>query len=86
MIEKISIPNDDVPGWMQTLREGGFTDEEIDTMLVHLNPTYAGEKQKVAIEQELTKMNNEITLRRGYPLSDEEKANLKKGIESRFTK
>ena len=39
--EKIaSIPDDDIGGWIQSLREGGFTDQEMDEMLGALNPNY----------------------------------------------
>ncbi len=84
MIEKLTIPDEDVPGWMQTLREGGFTDTEIDSILSNLNSTYSHEKRKGYIEAELLKMGNEIYERRGTPLSEQEKKDLKEGIESRF--
>ena len=50
MTEKITIPDDDMPGWMQTLREGGFSDAEIDSILSHLNSTYGGMKRREFID------------------------------------
>lgn len=84
MIERIKIPDDDMPGWINTLREGGFSDNEIDTILTNLNKTYANIKNNQYIEKELSKMNEEIEKRRGYSLTDEEKESLKKGIASRI--
>lgn len=80
----VSIPDDDVPGWLETLREGGFSESEIDSIMSHLNETYAGVKMNEAVEKELRKMDAEITNRRGTPLTDEEKKSLRAGIESRF--
>jgi len=84
MIEKLRVPDEDIPGWMQTLREGGFTDAEIDTILSNLNQTYSNEIIKGQVETELIKINNEIREKRGVALSDTERNALRKGIESRF--
>jgi hypothetical protein len=35
-----SIPDDDMGGWIQSLRAGGFTDKEMDEVLGNLNQTY----------------------------------------------
>ena len=43
-IYKGKIPDDDMIGWIQSLREGGLTDKEIDEMLSKLNKTYAEKK------------------------------------------
>ena len=37
---KIKVPDQDVSGWIQVLREGGFSNEEIDILLAFLNKTY----------------------------------------------
>ncbi len=71
---------------MQMLREGGFTDAEIDGMLSHLNETYAGLKKNEYIEKELQKMNEEILKRRGVGLTEKERADLRAGIETRLDK
>lgn len=44
-IEKIRIPDEDMPNWIKALREGGFNDEEIDLILKNLNETYRRLKQ-----------------------------------------
>lgn len=85
-MEKINVPDEDVPGWLQTLREGGFTDVEINSIMSHLNETYAGFQKDVAVNKELEKMDGEIRARRGFSLSNEEKTKLREGIESRFVK
>lgn len=83
-IEKLEIADEHIPDWMQTLREGGFTDDEIDSMLSRLNKTYATQKNREYVNKELNKMDVEIQKRRGEPLTEEEKEGLRAGIESRF--
>ncbi|MEJ0021252.1 MAG: hypothetical protein WDN47_01580 [Candidatus Doudnabacteria bacterium] len=39
-----SVPDEDMHGWINSLMEGGFSQEEIDRILVHLNQTYAKQK------------------------------------------
>ncbi len=48
-IERMRIPDDDMAGWIQSLREGGFSDQEMDDILSHLNKTYAKAKGMDAI-------------------------------------
>jgi len=52
-IEKVSVPDDAVQDWIKTLHEGGFTSEEIDTMMTHLNETYLTKRFSDFIEREL---------------------------------
>ena len=85
MIEKITIPDDDMVGWIKVLHEGGFSDEEIDSILSHLNSTYAGLKKEEFINEELNKMDGEIKNRRGIGLSESEREKLKAGIKSRLS-
>ena len=37
---EVRVPDDAVPGWMQTLREGGHSDAEIDRFFSGLNIEY----------------------------------------------
>jgi len=83
-IQKITIPDDDMSDWIKTLYAGGFTDAEIDSILSHLNATYVGKKREGYVNQELSKMEAEISKRRGYGFSDKEKTAIREGIESRF--
>ena len=83
-IEKLRIPDDDMPGWIQTLREGGFNDEEIDFIMSNLNKTYDRLKKNEFIEQELRRMEEEIKNRRGFGLNIDERRALRESIESRF--
>ena len=40
----MSVPDWDVPGWMRVLHENGFSTEEIDEIMMHLNDTYFFQK------------------------------------------
>lgn len=83
-IQKITIPDDDMPGWIKTLHEGGFSSEQIDAILSHLNATYEGKKREEYVNKELSKMEAEVAGRRGRGFTEEEKEEIKRGIESRF--
>ncbi|MBS3902944.1 MAG: hypothetical protein KGZ30_01045 [Anaplasmataceae bacterium] len=85
-IEKVSIPDNDMPGWINVLREGGLNDEEINTMLSRLNQTYATLKEQEVVDRELQRMDAEIEERRGSGLTEEEREALRAGIQSRFTR
>lgn len=84
-IERIRIPDEDMPGWIQTLRETGFSDKEIDSILRNLNSTYAGLKKEEFVVRELKKMEEEVSKRRGSGFTEQERIEMKKGIESRFS-
>ena len=83
-IERISIPDDDMPGWIQTLHEAGFSTNEIDSILVYLNDTYADIKTVENINKELARMEEEVRSRRGSGFTEEERESIRKGIESRL--
>ena len=83
-IQKITIPDSDMPGWIKTLYEAGFTDAQIDSFFIPLNATYAGKKKEEYVNQELSKMEREVADRRGFGFSNEEKTAIREGIESRF--
>lgn len=52
-VEKIKILDEDIPGWIKSLHEGGFSSEEIDEVLGNLNLTYKKAKDPDVIEREL---------------------------------
>lgn len=80
-IGALSLPDEDMVGWINVLREAGFSEQEMDTMLSQLNETYAKFKKRDRI---IKKMHHvEETLRRndGGQLSPEEREILKKQLE-----
>ncbi len=82
--DKAQIPDNDMPGWIQTLREGGLTDEEIDKMLIRLNKEYAKQKGADVVEQELKNIEDEFVAKSGRYLNEDEKEYFKKGIRERL--
>lgn len=81
---RAQIPDDDMPGWIKVLREGGFTDEEMDRMFIHLNIEYAKQKGADVVEQELKKVEEEFIAKSGRYLNDDEKEHFRKGIQERL--
>ncbi|MDP2934270.1 MAG: hypothetical protein Q8N59_00645 [bacterium] len=83
-IVKARILDEDLPGWIGTLKDGGFTQEEIDMIVSRLNKTYLEERKPEMVERELKKLKKQFFEEYGKILTPEEIDYLKAGIESRF--
>lgn len=83
-IVRARIPDDDLPGWIGTLKDGGFTQEEIDLVISGLNKKYLEERKPEMVERELVKVMREFRKEHRRILTPEEIDYLKAGIESRF--
>lgn len=83
-ITKLRIPDEDMPGWLQVLREGGFDDKEIDSILVYLNKTYRGLMGEQVIKEEIKEVEKYLQRKYKKYLNDEQREYLKKGIELKF--
>lgn len=83
-IIKARIPDEDMPGWIETLRQGGFSDEEMDLILENLSPTYKKMRHPDFVEKGLEKLKEDLSQKIGRELTEEEIDYLKKGIESSF--
>lgn len=85
-IESISIPDSDVLGWMQTLRESGLSQEEIDRFLARLNAAYREglDPMSPQVEQELTEIIRYIEQEHGRTVTPELREYLRAGIEQRL--
>jgi hypothetical protein len=71
-MERIRIPDDDVNGWMKTLHEGGFSSEEIDSILENLNEEYFETKNKPVIDEYVRKRLERLERTIGKKLSLED--------------
>ncbi len=69
-IGKIQIPDDDILGWLKTLREGGMTDKEIDDILIHLNKEYADQRLPRLVEEALQEYNARRITKGENPLAE----------------
>lgn len=86
-ITKIRIPDSDVSGWINSLREGGdLGQEQIDGILARLNETYADLKGviKEKVEQELLEFQGFLGKRYGRIMDPEQAAQVRKIIEDRI--
>ena len=82
-IVKTRIPNEEIGPWMQTLRDGGFTDREIDMILSNLNAEYRKAKNPHFVEEELGRLKRHFFKEHHRILTAEEIEYLRKGIQSR---
>ncbi|MCR4323295.1 MAG: hypothetical protein NUV61_04390 [Candidatus Azambacteria bacterium] len=83
-VRKIRIPDEEAPAWMQTLREGGFTDDEIDMIMVHCNATYFELKKPKLVEEEVEKIKESFLKGYGKALSEGEIEYIRKAIEQQL--
>lgn len=81
---KLKIPDDDLPNWMRVLREGGMTDEEIDSIFCKTNKTWLETRLPELIERELMKINEIKKKQNGFGLMEEERKYFRKAIEQGF--
>lgn len=83
-IEKFSIPDEDMPGWIKTLREGGFNQIEIDYILTGLNKTYFDMKKPEMIKMLIDNVKHKVLVKTGRLLTPEQARYLAKVIEEKF--
>lgn len=84
--ENVRIPDSDVPGWINTLRELGMSQEEVDGFLSRLNLAYDDHLGGPFVESELNKIEQKTLEKRGTLLTEEEKEYFRKAIRSRYEK
>ncbi len=82
-IEKITLPDSDMPGWIEVFRNSDMKPEEIDFVLSQLNQTYAEKKGIVNVDAELKKIESRLLKEHGRMLTDEQREYMKQSILSR---
>lgn len=83
-IEKVTIPDSDMPGWIEIMQNSGLSQEEIDSFLARLNSTYAKAKGIPDIEGELAKMEEYLEKEHGRRLTEEQRDYFRAGITERL--
>lgn len=81
--EKMMIPDDDINGWIKTLREGGFSDKEIDDTLSRKNVEYAKGAGIDPVERELERIEKDLLKKHNRVLDKETREYMKKSIADR---
>lgn len=80
--DKARIPDGDVIGWIESLRDAGLSNDEIDAMISRLNKTYREKSSGDYVEEELKKIE-ETVKSHGGRLSEEQKEYLRKSTKER---
>lgn len=83
-ITKISIPDDSMSEWMNVLREGGLSEDEIDAILLHLNKTYKELKAPFIVEREIEKIKEDLIKEYKYYLNDEQEQLIRRELEDKM--
>jgi hypothetical protein len=81
-ITGLSIPDEDMPGWIRVLRESDLTNEEVEQILLINNKTYA--RETLDIEEIINAAEAELLRVTGEPLTEHEKNRIRKKIEGYF--
>ena len=76
-IEKISIPDDDMVGWIETLRSGNYSEKEIDGILSKLNRPYRDKAHPDWIEKVLADVESLLESDYGKVLTEEQKESFR---------
>lgn len=80
-IVRVTVPDNDMQGWLKVLREGGFGEEETDQIMVRLNETYRNIQGPVVVEREVEKIKEMLAREHKYHLNDEQENILRKNVE-----
>ncbi|HTL39293.1 MAG TPA: hypothetical protein VL306_00560 [Methylomirabilota bacterium] len=83
-IIRMNVPDEEVPSWLQTLQETGFSQEEIDKIMSNLNTEYARAlgKERLSARQSELKAYAENKL--GRKLTDEEFRGIDMAVRAFF--
>jgi len=85
-IKDINVPSEDVPEWIKTLHEGGFSSEEIDAFMAYNNDEYARARYEQFLEQELDIFEEVFEKQFGRRLKGAERNLVNDVILDRFRK
>ena len=83
-IERMQIPDDDAYNWMKTLEEAGFSLDEIDRIMTHLNKTWRLSKKKQLMLEKFEKISAGLKKLYGVVLDPARKDALIRQIEEEF--
>lgn len=76
-IVRMTVPDSDMQGWLSVLHEGRLSEEEIDSMMAHLNEVYRDIRGPVIIEREVEKIKELLTQEHKYHINREEEDHLR---------
>lgn len=71
------IPDEDAHNWIKTLYDIGFTTEEVDKIMIHLNDTYAEQKYGTELVDDLVESMVEVLEQRKIEITSEMRLRLR---------
>ena len=83
-IERVTIPDSDMRGWIEALHNSGLTQAELDAFFARMNATYAKQKSTPDIEGELAELEEQLRTEHGIRWTDEQREYMRKGVEQRW--
>lgn len=81
-VAKARIPDADMSGWIESLREGGFDDKEIDEIFLQLNPAYKEQKFSPRMKEAFNEFVTLIEESTGRKMTTEERAKIVEKLKS----
>lgn len=83
-ITKITIPDEDMRGWIETLFKEGFKQEEIDLILGHLSKEYARIRGIDSVEKRLTDFKKYFLEEHGKTMTLEQEEYFRRNIQRKM--
>lgn len=83
-IVRMAVPDNDMRGWLNVLREGGLSEEEIDQMMVRLNETYRNIQGSVVIDREVEKIKEMLAREHKYYINNEQEDQIRTVLGERL--
>ncbi|MDO8569191.1 MAG: hypothetical protein Q7R89_00135 [bacterium] len=75
-VEKLKVSDDKTMSWIETFKKAGFSEDEIDLVMKHLNDEYAKQKVGNWVEPYMEEMLKKIT-KEGLTVNEEQKDALR---------
>jgi hypothetical protein len=81
---RISIPDDDMAGWIQVLKEAGFSEEEMGRIFFRTNKTYRRENKNELINWIAKEAEEGVSKKFNVILTDQQKETIRRAVEEEY--
>lgn len=83
-IVRMTVPDSEMQGWLNVLREGGLSEEEVDAMMVRLNETYRDIRGPVIIEREVERIKELLAQEHKYHINSEQEDHIREFLREKL--
>ena len=84
-IDRFKVPDDDMQNWVEVFRQAGFSQEQVDDILIRLNDTYAAKKLGELVASEIERIES-MYEKGGKKLNDQQREGLRRLVFEKMRK